>query len=229
MNSRLKYAFSKSLPVMAGYIFLGIAFGIVLQQAGYNVFWALFMSSFVYAGSMQFAMVPLMAAGVSPITMAVTALFVNSRHLFYGLSFIDSFKKIKQQPYMIFSLTDETYSVLCGCRNEDPDEVHRDSWFFISLFDQLYWITGSVIGSLLGQALPIDFTGIDFSMTALFIVILVEQILTSVKTNGKIAIISLMTAILAVVIFGTEKFLLPSLVVTVAFTAAFNIFSKNQE
>ena len=125
----IKYAFVKSLPVMAGYIFLGIAFGILLSQAGYNFIWAFFMSLFVFAGSMQFAMVPLMAAGATPVVMAITALFVNSRHIFYGLSFIEAFKKLKGRPYLIFALTDETYSVLCGCKNEDPLEEKSKSWF----------------------------------------------------------------------------------------------------
>ena len=99
----------------------------------------------------------------SPLTVAVKTLFVNSRHIFYGLSFIESFKKMKTQLYMIFSLSDETYSVLCSCKNEDPEEKNRPTWFLINLFDQSYWIIGSVIGALLGQVLPFDFTGIDKS------------------------------------------------------------------
>ena len=95
MGKEFKYAIIKSLPVMCGYIFLGIAFGIVLQQAGYNFIWAFAISLFVYAGSMQFVMVPLLASAASPVTMAITTLFVNSRHLFYGLSFVESFKKMK--------------------------------------------------------------------------------------------------------------------------------------
>lgn len=96
---------------------------------------------------------------------------------------------------MIFSLTDETYSVLCGCKNEDPEEKHRDAWFWIALFDHSYWILGSVIGALLGQALAVDFTGIDFSMTALFVVILLEQILNCPKKNGPIAIMGMVISI----------------------------------
>ena len=105
---------------------------------------------------MQFVLVPLLASAASPLTVAVTTLFVNSRHVFYGLSFIESFKKMKTQLYMIFSLSDETYSVLCSCKNEDPEEKNRPAWFLINLFDQSYWIIGSVIGALLGQVLPFD-------------------------------------------------------------------------
>ena len=146
MKKYIKYAFSRTLPVLFGYIFLGIAFGIVLQQAGFNFIWAFCISLFLYAGSMQFVLVPLLASAASPLTVAVTTLFVNSRHVFYGLSFIESFKKMKTQLYMIFSLSDETYSVLCSCKNEDPEEKNRPAWFLINLFDQSYWIIGSVIG-----------------------------------------------------------------------------------
>ena len=120
MKKYIKYAFSRTLPVLFGYIFLGIAFGIVLQQAGFNFIWAFCISLFLYAGSMQFVLVPLLASAASPLTVAVTTLFVNSRHVFYGLSFIESFKKMKTQLYMIFSLSDETYSVLCSCKNDQP-------------------------------------------------------------------------------------------------------------
>lgn len=102
MKKYIKYAFSRTLPVLFGYIFLGIAFGIVLQQAGFNFIWAFCISLFLYAGSMQFVLVPLLASAASPLTVAVTTLFVNSRHVFYGLSFIESFKKMKTQLYMIF-------------------------------------------------------------------------------------------------------------------------------
>lgn len=214
-----RYALIKSLPVMAGYLFLGTAFGIVLTEAGYNVWWALLMSSLVFAGSMQFVMVPMMVAAVSPLTMAITALFVNSRHLFYGLSFIESYKKMKTRPYMIFSLTDETYSVLCGCKTEDPEESHRSSWFLISLMDQMYWIIGSVFGSLLGQVLPFDMTGIDFSMTALFVVILIEQVLSMPSRKWFAAVCGLVTGVICLLILGSDKFLLPALLITVFFTA----------
>lgn len=222
MTEKYKYAFTKSLPVMAGYIFLGIAFGILLSEAGYNVIWAFFMSVFVFAGSMQFAMIPLMATGASPITMAVTAFFVNGRHMFYGLSFTESFRKMKQRPYMIFALSDETYSVLCGCRNEDPEEKMRDAWFLIALFDQCYWITGSVIGAILGQALPVDFTGIDFSMTALFVVILLEQILSNPVKNKVVALMGFVVALISLLMFGASGFLLPALVVTVFMVAIYS-------
>lgn len=225
----LRMAFLKSLPVMCGYVFLGIAFGIMAVEAGLNLFWVLLMSVIVFAGSMQFVMVPLLMGAVSPITMAVTALFVNSRHIFYGISFIESFKKMKSRWYMIFALTDETYSVLCGCKNEDPEEKNRAAWFWITLMDHSYWICGSVIGALLGAALPFDFTGIDFSMTALFIVILMEQVLSNKKLAGPAALIGLVIGTISLFIFGTDKFLLPALLVTVMILAVWTGASKSKE
>ena len=229
MAERLRYAFVKSLPVMAGYIFLGIAFGIVLEEAGYNFIWALFMSVVVFAGSLQFAMVPLMAAAASPLLMAMTAFFVNLRHIFYGLSFIESFKKMKEKPYMIFALSDETYSVLCGCKNEDPKEEKRDAWFLIALMDQSYWIIGSVIGAVLGEALPVDFTGIDFSMTALFVVILIEQIIANVKRNGLLALVSMIITIAMLILFNADSFLLPSLLITVTVVVVYSKFTVMED
>ena len=227
MKKNIKYAFPKTLPVLFGYIFLGIAWGIVLADAGYNYIWAFFISSFVYAGSMQFAMVPMMVASVSPITMALTTLFVNGRHLFYGLSFVESFKKSKKMPYLIFGLTDETYSVLCGCKNEDPTEENRDAWFWITCLDQSYWIIGSVLGALLGEFLPFDFTGIDFSMTALFAVILIEQLLNNPKKNVLVAVFGMISAVVCLFVFGIDNFLLPSLLITVTFVFAFSFIFKN--
>lgn len=228
-KSELKYAFIKSIPVMCGYIFLGIAFGILLQDAGYSFIWAFFISLLVYAGSLQFVMVPLLVSGASPLTMAVTSLFVNCRHIFYGISFVESFNKIKQKIYMIFSLTDETYSVLCSCKNEDPSESHRGSWFFISAINHSYWVIGSVIGALLGNVLPFDFTGIDFSMTALFIVILIEQILGK-KIECKVAaVIGLSIAFICLLLFGADRFLLPSMLLTVLLLSCYSAKAANKK
>ncbi len=225
-RKELRYAFFKSIPVMCGYLFLGIAFGILLQNAGYNFIWAFFISLLVYAGSMQFVMVPMLVSAVSPLTMAVTTFFVNSRHIFYGLSFVDAFEKIKAKVYMIFSLTDETYSILCSCRSADPEEKHKDAWFWISALDHFYWVLGSVIGALIGQVLPVDFTGIDFSMTALFVVILMEQVLGKGKEVKAAAGIGIIVGLVCLFIFGTDKFLLPSLLITVFLLSGDSLFHR---
>lgn len=217
----LHYAFLRSFPVMFGYLFLGTAFGILLQQAGYSFLWAFLISLIVYAGSMQFVLVSLLCSAATLPTVIMMTLFINSRHIFYGLSFVNEYKKMKwHYPYMIFSLTDETYSVLCGCREDavlnawDSDD-RRSAWFFISLFHQCYWIIGSIAGALIGELLPFDFTGIDFSMTALFVVILIEQI-SDLKTGKyKYACIGLASALICLLIFGADSFLLPALIITV--------------
>ena len=213
-KKNIRFAFKRSLPVFFGYIFLGTAFGVLMQQAGYNVLWSMGTSAFVYAGSAQFLLVSLLTAGSSIATVAVLIRLINSRHIYYGLSFIEKFKNSgKYAPYMIFSLTDETYSVLCSC--EYPDYIDENKVnFFIALFDQIYWILGSVLGGIAGQLIPFDLTGIDFSMTALFIVIFVDQ-----WQHSKIhlpAIIGIISSIICILIFGAGKFILPSLIITVA-------------
>lgn len=164
-----------TLPVFMGYIFLGIAFGVLLADKGFSPLWALLMSACIYAGSMQFVAIGIMTAPFAPLSAFFMTIMVNARHLFYGLSMLEPFRGMgKLKPYMIFSLTDETYSLLCGIRA--PEGVNR-KWFFffISFLDQLYWIAGSCIGAAAGNLLAFDSTGIDFAMTALFLVIFVEQ------------------------------------------------------
>lgn len=171
----LSFAFLTTLPVFFGYLFLGIAFGLLLADAGYGAPWALFMSIFVYAGSAQFMLAGLLAGGTSILTVSIMTLLINSRHMFYGLSFLEKFRQMGRcYPYMVFSLTDETYSLICSLK-VPPEYAEDDALFLISLLDHIYWIFGSVLGALLGQIVPFDTTGIDFAMTALFIVIFTEQ------------------------------------------------------
>ena len=215
MNGERLRALRYTLPVLCGYLFLGTAFGATLAQAGYGPAWALLMSTLIYAGSMQFVMVPLMAAGASLVTVALTALMVNARHLFYGVSFIDRFARMgRLRPYMIFSLTDETYSVFCSMPGGETDGV----LLRVSLYDQLYWIAGSLLGRVLARQLPVDLTGIDFSMTALVSVICVERAgnrrdRLPLAIGGACALFSLLA-------LGPERFLLPALAVTAALLTA---------
>ena len=200
---------------MAGYIVLGIGFGILLKNAGYGFLWSFFMSLTIYAGSMQYVAVPFLAAGTSLITVAVTTLMVNARHLFYGLSMIEKYKDTgKKKPYLIFSLTDETYSLLCG--DQLPEGVSKHwYYFFVSLFNQSYWVLGCVLGSLVGAILPFDTAGIEFSMTALFVTVFVEQWLTA--KDHRPAIMGLLSAVLCLCVFGADRFLIPTMIaITVA-------------
>ena len=203
-------AFLLSLPVMCGYLFLGTAFGATLAQAGFGVPWALACSTLVYAGSLQFVMVPLMAGG-SLAAAFLTALMVNARHLFYGLSFIERFKGMgRLRPYMIFSLTDETYSVFCGMPEGESDGV----MVRVAAYDQLYWIIGSVAGGLLASRLPFDLTGIDFSMTALFIVICVERAMNAADRMPMV--LGAVCAGACLLVLGPDNFLAPALALTAA-------------
>lgn len=216
MNSKtLYFAFKMSLPVLFGYLFLGSAFGIMLYEAGYNFVWAIIISLFVYAGSGQFLLVSMLTSHAALSDIAIMTFFVNSRHIFYGISFIEKFRSYSwRYPYLIFSLTDETYGVNSSFSDVPKGVNEGDARFLIGLFDHIYWIIGSVIGSLAGQLIKIDFTGIDFSMTALFTVIFIDQMRASKsKLPG---IIGIFCAIICLLIFGADKFLLPSLIVTVA-------------
>ena len=207
MNSKtLYFAFKMSLPVLFGYLFLGSAFGIMLYEAGYNFIWAIIISLFVYAGSGQFLLVSMLTSHAALSDIAIMTFFVNSRHIFYGISFIEKFRSYSwRYPYLIFSLTDETYGVNSSFSDVPKGVNEGDARFLIGLFDHIYWIIGSVIGSL---------TGIDFSMTALFTVIFIDQMRASKsKLPG---IIGIFCAIICLLIFGADKFLLPSLIVTVA-------------
>ncbi|MGN0975592.1 MAG: AzlC family ABC transporter permease [Gemmiger sp.] len=207
-----RFAARQTVPVLCGYMFLGIAFGLVLHQAGYGWGWALAMSLFVYAGSLQFVLAGMLgSAGL--LSTALTALSVNSRHLFYGLSFLEKFRAMdRARPYMIFSLTDETYSLLCSVQTPEGMDENR-VLFFISLLDQIYWMAGSVLGAVLGNVLPFDLTGIDFAMTALFVVIFLEQWLNA--SSRLPAVIGLAFGLLSLALFGPQRFLLPALIATV--------------
>lgn len=213
----IKQAFYKSIPVMAGYVFLGIGFGILIRNAGYGLLAAAAMSLLIYAGSMQFVGVSLLTGGASVLATAITTVMVNARHLFYSISMIGRYKDAgKYKPYMIFALTDETYSLLCDGSTPDgaDPELYR---FLVSLFNHCYWVAGSVIGNLLGSVLPFSTAGIEFSMTALFVASFTEQWLS---TKDHIpAITGLMGTLLCLVVFGRENFLIPAmLLITLVLT-----------
>lgn len=210
--SEIRFAFTQTIPVMLGYLFLGLAFGLMLHDGGYSFWWAFFSSVFIYAGSMQFVLVTLLTGGASLIYSAVMTLFVNGRHIFYGLSFIEKFRKMGIfYPYMIFSLTDETYSVLCGLKLPGGLSEKRVSCL-IALMDHAYWIIGSVLGAVIGELFTFNTMGVDFSMTALFVVIVLNQWM-EVKEH-KPAIIGGIVGFLCLLLLGADRFLLPALSIT---------------
>ena len=209
----LAVAFPVTVPVLMGYLAIGIAFGLMLQKIGYNFIWAFFMSLTIYAGSGQYLGVSLLASAATLGTVAVMTLLINFRHLVYGLSMLEKFRGMGLRKfYMIFSLTDETYALLSS--TQAPIGVDPKNFYFaIALLDQSYWILGSVIGAVAGALLPIDTTGIDFAMTALFVVIAVDQWRAykrhlSALLGGAVTIVSL-------ALVGPENMLLPALGVIV--------------
>lgn len=209
----IKKAFLDSLPVLAGYVVLGMGFGLLLGAQGFGVLWAGLTSVLVYAGSLQFVATDLAASGAGLLTAAVTALLVNLRHLFYGLSMIDKYKGVKRKPFLIFTLTDETYSLVCEKEDEGDKAATGRYYFWVSLLNYSYWILGSVLGSLLGAYLPFSTEGIEFSLTALFLTVFTEQWL-STKDHVP-ALIGLGATLLSLLIFGRDNFLIFAMILIV--------------
>ena len=207
----IKKVLKRTFPVMTGYLVLGIGFGILMEDSGYGLPWVLAMSIFIYAGSMQYLGVSLLTGGASIIQTAIATLMVNARHLFYGISMVDKYAEAgKGKPYMIFALTDETYSLVCTGDVPEGIEPHKYN-LLVSLFDHCYWVLGSAIGCILGAVLPFDTTGIDFSMTALFVTVFVQQWMDNKQHFP--AICGVVVTALCLVIFGSENFLIPSMIV----------------
>ena len=215
--SGYKYAFKKAfpytIPVFTGYVFIGIAFGVMFAEKGYSFLWAMLMSLMVYAGAGQYLAVNFFVPGVSFLQVVFMTFMVNVRHVFYGISLLEKFNNMgKKRWYMIFGLTDETYSLLCTTKI--PEDVEEEKFLFaISIMNQSYWILGSAIGGIAGSLIPFNSEGIDFAMTALFVVIFVEQWLE--KKNRVPEIIGVVTAIVCLNLFGTDGFVLPSMLIII--------------
>ena len=202
---------------MAGYLVLGFGFGILLEEKGYGFWWALVMSTLIYAGSMQYVTISLLTSGASLISVALTTFMVNARHLFYGISMVDRYKGAgKKKPYLIFGLTDETYSLVCSDDYPEGEDAHTYC-LLVSIMNQSYWVLGSLAGSLVGSAITFNTAGIDFSMTALFITVFVEQWLNT--KNHLPALTGLAASGLCLLLFGRDNFLIPAMIVIVVLLA----------
>ena len=207
-----KYALKQSFPIFFTYVFLGIAFGVMMVEAGYSALTTVLCSVFIFAGSMQFVMIPLLKAGAPIITLIIMTLFVNGRHMFYGVGFIDRFRSTGwRYPYMVFSLTDETYSILCSVKHPEGINV-KQAEFFIAAQNHFYWILGGFLGAMAGNLLPVDLTGIDFSATAFFLVVVLGQL---ENFPSKIpAFVGLAASLIFIWVLGPDYFLIPSLSAT---------------
>ncbi|MCQ2532366.1 MAG: AzlC family ABC transporter permease [Saccharofermentans sp.] len=208
----LRFALKQTFPIFFTYVFLGIAFGVMMIEAGFSILTAILCSVFIYAGSMQIAMIPMLISGSSFPLLAIMTLFINGRHLFYGVGFIEKFRKSGwRYPYMVFALTDETYSILCSVKH--PTNINeKNADFFIALTNQCYWILGSLLGAVAGSFLPFDLSGIEFSATAFFLVVVLNQ-LSQYKSKIP-ALTGLISAVVFLVVLGPEYFIIPTLTVT---------------
>ena len=213
-TKELGYAFPKTVPVLAGYLVLGAAYGMLMAGNGYGPFWSVLISVVVYAGSLQYLGVSLLVSGVNPLYGFVLSFMLNARHLFYGISMLDKYKNVKKfKPYLIFALTDETFSVLCG--EVTPSELDRDQvYFWIAFLDHCYWVLGTWLGAMLGNALTFNTAGMDFALTAVFVVIFVGQ--WSEKSGRKPAILGGGAAVLCLLLFGEDQFIIPAMAVMLA-------------
>ena len=210
----LRFALKNTIPIFFTYLFIGIAFGILMSDAGYGVLLSTASALFIFAGSMQIVMVPMMTSSASLPALALMTFFINARHLFYGIGFIEQFRRMGwRRPYMVLTLTDETYSVLCSVQYEEGLDEDRAA-FLIALLDHLYWVFGCFIGACAGQYLQFDMRGIDFSATAFFLVVVVNQWR---QYRSKLPFLTAAVCALGFyLILGKEQFLIPSLIACLA-------------
>lgn len=205
----LKYAFPKTIPIMTGFLFLGAAYGIYARTSGLAAAAPILMAAVVFAGSMEFVAVDMLCGAFDPLNAFLMALMVNARHLFYGLALLDKYKSAgKKRWYLIFGLCDESFSI--NCTAEPPEDVDR-GWFFfwVTLLNQLYWVSGAAIGSLAGSFIHIELPGLDFVMTALLVVIFVDNWLK--EKSHLSSVIGLAAALVCLLIFGGDGFIIPSM------------------
>lgn len=209
--NRIKTAFPHTIPVLTGFSFLGIAYGILMTSKGFGVGWTFLMSFIAFAGSAQYVAILFLTSAFNPIYALIMTLMVNARHLFYGLSFLDKFEHTgRLKPYLIFGLCDETFSILCTIN--PPQTVDRKwIYFYVTLLNHSYWVIGSVVGGLIGNMLPINTAGLDFVLTALFVVIFVTHWKKAV--NRRPALIGIISSVICLLIFGSDHFILPSMLV----------------
>lgn len=215
MKEAFKFAFPHTIPIMAGYIFLGIPFGLLAVSQGFSPLFAILMSVIIYSGAIQYAAIDVFLASFNPMNAIILTLMVGARHIFYGIAMLTKFSKLDSKKYYtIFGLTDETFSVLVSI--DVPENFSRDwVYFFITLLNQIYWVSGTVIGVLLGSVITINLEGIDFVLTALFITIFVDQWLNS--SNKVPALVGILSGLLCLILFGANNFMIPAMVFIVGF------------
>lgn len=215
MKEALKYSFPKTVPIMAGYLFLGASFGILAISQGISPLITALMSLFIFAGSMQFAAVNVLQATFNPIGALMLTLMVNARHIFYGITMLKPYSRMDwKKYYTIFGLTDETFSLTVSL--DVPKSIDRNwVYFFVTGLNQLYWVAGTVMGILLSHFISFNTEGIEFVLTALFVTIFVEQWLSTKDHTS--ALTGLVVAILSLILFGANHFLIPAMLGIIVF------------
>lgn len=209
-----KEAFIKTIPIMCSYFFIGTAYGMMMENAGFEWYYSLLASAAVYTGAFQFLLITFLSSGASVITIAIAALLMNSRHTFYSISFIDEFQKMgKRKLFMIRTMTDETYALNCSIPKDDPNR--EELLYRMALYSRIYWLSASAAGGIIGQLIPYDLTGIDFCMTALFVILFINQ--WEETKDHRPALLGLATALVCLLVFGSGSFMLPALLITSAF------------
>lgn len=210
LKAAIKAAFPHTIPVLTGFLVLGMAYGVLMQTKGYNVGWSVLMSALAFCGSMQFVAITLLTVAFNPIQAFLLSLMVNARHLFYGISMLNKYKGAgKIRPFLIFWLCDETFSIVSSI---DPPEGVKKNYFYgaISFMDYLYWIAGTFIGGVAGEYITFNTTGLDFVLTALFIVLFIEQL--KAKENRLSGIIGLVCTAVSLVVFGADNLVIPAMI-----------------
>lgn len=224
MSPDFKFAFKKSIPIMTGFIFLGIAYGIYMHQAGFNFIYPTCMAFFIFGGSVEFIVADLLAKSFSPFNVFLITLIVNSRHLFYGISMLQKynvhgFKKF----YLIFGMCDETFAI--NSSTDVPEEINKINFmFWVTVLNQFYWVFGAFLGGILGSLITINLKGLDFVMTALFIVLFMDQFLKKDKRFG--SILGMIIALLVLAIAGKDIFMPLSMIIVVIL---FAIYDRNKK
>jgi 4-azaleucine resistance transporter AzlC len=212
-TNALKAAFPHTIPILTGFLFLGFAFGILMNSKGYSTGWSILMSACIYAGAMQFVAVNLLSSAFNPLNAFIITMVINARHLFYGISMLEKFNAAgKKKPYLIFGLVDETFSVLCS--TEPPAGVDR-YWFmfFVTLLNHIYWMAGTALGGILGSMVSFNTKGIDFVMTALFVVIFINQ--WKSRQQHSPALVGLAASAFCLLVFGVKGFIVPAMMLII--------------
>ena len=215
MKEALKFSFPKTVPIMAGYLFLGASFGVLAISQGLSPLITGLMSLLIFAGSMQFAAVNVLQASFNPISALMLTLMVNARHIFYGITLLKPYSQMDwKKYYTIFGLTDETFSLTVSL--DVPESVDKNwVYFLVTALNQIYWVAGTIIGILLSHFISFNTEGIEFVLTALFVTIFVEQWISTDDHTS--ALTGLIAAVISLIIFGSAHFLIPAMLAVIVF------------